>query len=148
MPRGIGFSPEVLRQTVIASGVTNLLSDIISVTFSQKESPEQNFLLKIFTTLFWVNLFLISLILGITFIWTKLIFRPTEALSRRLKELTESRDYQSIAYTREDEFAPLVRAVNTLSLSLSKQEKIRSDFLSDFSHEVKTPITALKVFLE
>jgi signal transduction histidine kinase len=146
--KSVGFSPDGLRQSVIASGVTNLLSDIISVTFSQKESPEQNFLLKIFTTLFWVNLFLISLILGITFIWTKLIFRPTEALSRRLKELTESRDYQAVAYTREDEFAPLVRAVNTLSLSLSKQEKIRSDFLSDFSHEVKTPITALKVFLE
>ena len=77
-----------------------------------------------------------------------MIFRPTEALSRRLDELTESRNYSEVKYTREDEFAPLVRAVNTLSLSLSKQEKIRSDFLSDFSHEVKTPITALKVFLE
>ena len=39
-------------------------------------------------------------------------------------------------------------AVNALSRDLARQEKIRSDFLSDFSHEIKTPITALKAFLE
>ncbi len=131
-----------------ALSIPQLIGNILSTAFSSGVSPERNFLIKIFTTLFWVNLTLISLILTITFIWTKVIFRPTEALSRRLDELTESRNYSEVKYTREDEFAPLVRAVNTLSLSLSKQEKIRSDFLSDFSHEVKTPITALKVFLE
>ncbi len=38
--------------------------------------------------------------------------------------------------------------INNLNKSLSIQEKIRSDFLSDFSHEVRTPITAVKCYIE
>jgi signal transduction histidine kinase len=35
-----------------------------------------------------------------------------------------------------------------LNKNLSFQEKIRSDFLADFSHEIKTPISAIKCYLE
>ncbi|HBY74420.1 TPA: hypothetical protein DEG21_00585 [Patescibacteria group bacterium] len=38
--------------------------------------------------------------------------------------------------------------MNNLNKSLSLQEKIRSDFLSDLSHEIKTPITAVKCYIE
>lgn len=80
--------------------------------------------------------------------WTKFIFRTTHAIYDGLSKLTERKEYVPIIYKRRDEFAPLITAVNTLSQSLAAQEKIRSDFLSDFSHEIKTPITALKVFME
>lgn len=38
--------------------------------------------------------------------------------------------------------------INSLNKNLSRQQKIRSDFLSDLSHEIKTPITAIKCYLE
>jgi signal transduction histidine kinase len=43
---------------------------------------------------------------------------------------------------------PLVDMINNLNKSLSIQEKIRTSFLSDLSHEIKTPITAVKCYLE
>lgn len=49
---------------------------------------------------------------------------------------------------RNDEFAPLVSTINNLYKSLRVQENIRSNFLSDISHEIRTPITAVKCYLE
>jgi signal transduction histidine kinase len=105
-------------------------------------------LVKILKLLLIINTLLISAILLITFVWTRVIFQPIVSLSHRLNPLTIERDYSSILYQRKDEFFPLIQAVNTLSENLADQEKIRSDFVSDFSHEIKTPITAIKIFLE
>ncbi len=144
----IGFSDQSIRQTILVNSLQTFLKNIVSIALSEGSTPERAFLLKLLSMLSYVNTALISLILAITFAWTKYIFRPAVALSERLGQLMEARDYTPVLYSRSDEFAPLVSAVNSLSESLNLQEKIRSDFLSDFSHEIKTPISALKVFLE
>lgn len=75
-------------------------------------------------------------------------FGSIRALTNRIHSLIINRDYSPLEYRRNDEFAPLVEAMNVLSVNLSRQEKIRSDFISDFSHEIKTPIAALKILFE
>lgn len=144
----IGFATDTIKEVLFLNSVETFLRNIVSIVLSQNETPEQNFLLKMLMMLFVVNVGLISMILLITYIWTRLIFRPVVDISERLNKLMQRRDYTPVVYTRADEFAPLVAAANTLSANLSRQEKIRSDFLSDFSHEIKTPITALKMFME
>ncbi len=144
----IGFATDTIKEVLFLNSVENFLRNLVSIVLSKDETPEQHFLLRMLLMLFVVNIGLISLILVITYIWTRVIFKPTFAISERLAKLTESRDYSPVVYTRTDEFAPLVAAANTLSANLARQEKIRSDFLSDFSHEIKTPVTALKIFLE
>jgi len=42
----------------------------------------------------------------------------------------------------------LVDSLNTLAERLSHQESIRSQFLTDMSHELKTPMTSIRVYLE
>lgn len=139
---------QAYRQVLFASGLETFFKNIVSIAFSTENTPERSFILKIITLLLIINAILISAILLITFAWTRIIFSPIVSLSQRLKKLTVERDYSKILYRRKDEFSPLIQAVNTLSENLADQEKIRSDFVSDFSHEIKTPITALKVFLE
>ncbi len=144
----IGFSSDNIRQTIYLNGVQAFLQNLVSVATSPEQTPERNFLVRILTLLLIVNSILISALLLIVFIWTRITFRPIISLSDRLRKITEEGEYREVYYTRKDEFAPLVKAVNTLSVGLARQEKIRSDFLSDFSHEIKTPITALKMFIE
>ena len=43
---------------------------------------------------------------------------------------------------------PLISTINNLHKSLSIQEKIRTEFLSDLSHEIRTPITAVQCYIE
>jgi len=136
------------KKAVFASGLETFFKNIVSIAFTTQNTPERTFLVKILKLLLIINTLLISAILLITFVWTRVIFQPIVSLSHRLKRLTIERDYSSILYQRKDEFFPLIQAVNTLSENLADQEKIRSDFVSDFSHEIKTPITAIKIFLE
>lgn len=42
----------------------------------------------------------------------------------------------------------MVTIINSLNQKLALQEKIRSEFLADLSHEIKTPITAIQCFIE
>ncbi len=139
---------QTYRQAVFVSGLETFFKNLVSIAFTTENTPERVFFVKILTLLLIINSILISVILLITFIWTRIIFQPVVSLSQRLKKLTVERDYSKILYLRKDEFFPLIQAVNTLSENLSDQEKIRADFVSDFSHEIKTPITALKIFLE
>lgn len=139
---------QAYRREKFASGLESFFKNIISIAFTTQNTPERTFLFRILNLLLIINSLLISVILLITFVWTRFIFQPIVTLSHRLKQLTIERDYSKILYLRKDEFFPLIQAVNSLSENLADQEKIRSDFVSDFSHEIKTPITALKVFLE
>lgn len=53
-----------------------------------------------------------------------------------------------LEYDGKDEFRPLVDSLNSLRMRLDHQESIRTQFLTDMSHELKTPMTALRVYLE
>ena len=66
----------------------------------------------------------------------------------RLNAYIDSSRYQTISYKSNDEFFSLVSTINSLYKSLRVQENIRSNFLSDISHEIRTPITAVKCYLE
>jgi two-component system, OmpR family, sensor kinase len=91
---------------------------------------------------------LIAVILFLSYFWVNYSFRPIRAIIDNLSNIIYKKEYKNIVYKKKDEFHPLIEAINGLNKSLSLQEKIRSDFLSDLSHEIKTPITAIKCYLE
>jgi two-component system, OmpR family, sensor histidine kinase BaeS len=94
------------------------------------------------------NLIVLVVILGIYFLWIRRVFAPINLIIDRLNVYIDNSRFQKIPYQREDEFAPLVSTINNLYKSLGVQEKIRSNFLSDISHEIRTPITAVRCYLE
>lgn len=98
--------------------------------------------------MFLVNFALIALVLLSSYVFTRLSLRPLRSVVERIEDMANRRDYRSVEYRGNDEFRPLLDAIASLSESLAFQEKIRSDFLSDLSHEIKTPITAIKCYLE
>jgi len=80
--------------------------------------------------------------------WIRSIFWPIGVVTENIKNIIDRKKYASIRYSSHNEFSPLISTINSLHKSLSIQEKIRSDFLSDLSHEIRTPITAVQCYLE
>ncbi len=82
------------------------------------------------------------------FAWIRSIFRPIQIVTENIKNIIDRKKYATIRYPGKNEFSPLISTINNLQKTLSIQEKIRSDFLSDISHEIRTPITAVQCYLE
>ncbi len=112
------------------------------------DTPEGRFVTNILSWLLYINLIWLSIILLIYFFWIRSIFFPIQSIIENLERIIGRKNYSNIQYTKNNEFQPLISTINNLHKSLSIQEKIRSDFLSDISHEIRTPITAVKCYLD
>lgn len=94
------------------------------------------------------NLVFLSIVTLAYYLWIRHVFAPVHLIIDRLNSYIDSSRFATIGYTRSDEFSPLVTTINSLYKSLRVQENIRSNFLSDISHEIRTPITAVRCYLE
>ncbi|WP_026486476.1 sensor histidine kinase [Caldanaerobius polysaccharolyticus] len=76
-------------------------------------------------------------------------------ITRPLKELTKAANQMSagnlgyvVNIKRKDEVGHLARAFNDMSVKLKIIDEARKKFVSDASHELKTPIAAIKAMVE
>ncbi len=144
----IGVNENSIEQVLFVKAIDSFFAGIFNFSFLHNTTPEGVFILKIIRSMFLVNVLMIIIILMISGIWIRFSFRPIQSILRNLSNLILEKGYGQITYKKKDEFGALIDAINALNENLSQQQKIRSDLLSDLSHEIKTPITAIKCYLE
>ncbi len=113
-----------------------------------EDTPEGRFVTNILKGIVATNVLWLFIVISAYLLWVRAIFRPIRTITENIQNIIDRKRYSSIRYTGKDEFTPLISTINSLHKTLSIQEKIRSDFLSDLSHEIRTPITAVKCYLE
>lgn len=121
---------------------------IFNIRTLGEDTPEWRLVTGIIRELVLANIFWLIFVYVIYMLWVRSIFSPVEKVTENIRKITENGEYTSLQYSKKDEFFPLISAINNLHKSLSIQEKIRSNFLTDLSHEIRTPITAVKCYLE
>ena len=87
-----------------------------------------------------------TLLLGLFFL-KKLSVRLTE-MTTVAESMAQGNYDQNIAISRSDEIGKLASALNQLAKSARDLEGIRRDFIANVSHELKTPITAVRGLIE
>lgn len=96
--------------------------------------------------IWWIILIAVSsMIIGvaIAFLFSKLFFKPLDTLIDSMKKLSEGDFSIRITPGRYENFKSIAKTFNTLASELENTEILRSDFVNDFSHEIKTPINSL-----
>lgn len=129
------------------NSITIFLSSFSNEIF-QKDTPEFNFVKRVLSAMLLVNLVLILSVIIFLYTFFKISFSPINKIILKLKNFKTDWNFWLINYKNKDEFWLLINQLNSLSKRLSYQEKIRSRFLADISHEIKTPITWIKCYLE
>lgn len=83
---------------------------------------------------------------GVIFtVWIYKIFIPMrKALTELETNLIDQTGFSVIQVSRMDEVGKLLTAINELQLMKSAQEQIKDDLLSIVTHEIRTPITAIR----
>ncbi len=129
--------------TVISALFLDLEKDFPNVNVEDAEKIATFFAVRMGTLFFVVGTIFV-------FIATKYIIQPIIDLSKCSKEVTngvftvKAKSFK----TRNDELSELVNNFNTMVEHLSKNEYLHKDFVSNLSHEYKTPLTAIQGYAE
>jgi len=124
-----------------------LKSAPLGFSFSDGTDPKRQFVMQVLAAMIGINFLFVIVIIGCVLYFLRKSFQPIRAVTDTLDNFTMSGG-KMLAYDGHDEFRPLVDSLNNLRLRLDHQERIRTQFLTDMSHELKTPMTAIRIYLE
>ncbi len=88
----------------------------------------------------------ISLIISIIF--ADILSKPLEKLTMTVRAVGKENLNQQIDISSNDELGELSDSINQMVTQLYRVDEMRKQFVSNVSHELKTPITSLKIIAE
>ena len=98
----------------------------------------------------WVVSALIAAAVGLVFIQflARGMTSPLREMANAARAMAKGDYDRRVTATSRDEVGELARAFNRMAEELSETDRFRRDLVANVSHELKTPITALRAVLE
>lgn len=92
----------------------------------------------------------ISLLVGIiiTLIVTNRVLAPIQRLANGARLIGQGVLTHRIPVTSKNELGELAQEFNQMAAQLQKLDEMKNSFISSVSHELKTPLSAIKVYVE
>jgi signal transduction histidine kinase len=84
----------------------------------------------------------------LTIMLSRRILRPIEALTKASRKMGEGNLDQRVTIQTNDEIGDLANAFNAMADGLSRQEQLRRNMVSDVAHELRTPLSNIRGYLE
>lgn len=95
-----------------------------------------------------VTLFMVIIVIALVIFMSQLIFGPLKNVLDTIKKISAGQLHQRIEIKGKNEFTELGEAVNTMTKRLEEVDQSRQEFVSNVSHELKTPLSSIKVLSE
>ena len=95
----------------------------------------------------WLLLVAAAVILMSMFI-IRSVTKPVEALREGIAHMSGGDFSARVAVKGKNEFAELAAAFNSMTERLEQLDKSRNQFVSNASHELKTPLSTMKILIE
>ena len=84
----------------------------------------------------------------LVFFTSQLLIDPLKGVLSVVQKMSDGHLNQRIPVNGQDEYSQLSIAFNNMSEKLEQVEKAREEFVSNVSHELKTPLSSIKVLSE
>ncbi|NLM49951.1 MAG: cell wall metabolism sensor histidine kinase WalK [Clostridiaceae bacterium] len=123
--------------------------DIVGAILMQVSGAEIEEYMSEITRNLLVLSVIVSLLIGVfSFILASIITAPIQDLTKKVKEAIEADSKVELEAKGSGEVAELIKSFNELSDKIEKQEIKRQEFVSNASHELKTPLSSIKLICD
>lgn len=97
----------------------------------------------------WLSVVCAMIISGliINYFAKRLVVKPLEEINNAAKRLTQGQVNERVEVRSNDEIGQLAESFNSMAESLEKVDNTRKEFISNVSHELRSPITSIKGFI-
>ncbi len=117
-------------------GAVLIVADISGVYEIMEEIDNQIYILL---------LVMLAFIIMIVIVMSGWFVVPIKRMLDVIEDFSSGRFSRRMDSISEDEYGDLARAFNDMAEKIEQSEKTRDEFVSNVSHELKTPLTAIKV---
>ena len=132
-----------------SGGKTQVIAQLALISPQAGRAERDNqFLINQFRALSLVSLFAVVLSAIAAYLLARGVVTPIRALVEGARELTAGNYSARLKGEGPDEIGALVEDFNSLAASLEAAEKAERQWMSDASHELKTPLAILKGRIE
>jgi signal transduction histidine kinase len=93
----------------------------------------------------WVTTLVVFAIgILVSFLIYRSISKPLAHLTEGTRAIAEGKFFYRLDTTRDDEFAQLAKDFNSMTRRLDELDKLKKDFVSHVSHELKSPLASMR----
>ncbi len=134
-------------ELIIAAAVPTIKDKkITGVIYYQTSAAEvTNFKNQIFVTMMMLAV-LVSILIGVvSFVMSGIITEPIRNLTEKLSKAAEEEDDYILEKSTGGEVGKLIDSFNKMNQHIRLQEEKRQEFVSNASHELKTPLSSIKL---
>jgi signal transduction histidine kinase len=96
----------------------------------------------------WGGLVAIAIALLLTFFLSDRILAPVKALINATRHFGKGDFSRRVEYKDKGELGELAQSFNTMAEDLGRTERLRRNMVADIAHELRTPLSNLKGYLE
>lgn len=96
----------------------------------------------------WSGLLAIGIALLLTFLLSRRILAPVKALTGAARQFGKGDFSHRVEYKGKGELSELASSFNSMADDLERTERLRRNMVADVAHELRTPLSNLKGYLE
>lgn len=146
---GKQYRPDTPGKTLSSPWTEGVLGTVYISPRSPADFSSPQILFKpISRFLLWGGLVAIAIALVITFFLSRQILAPVKALTLTARRLGQGDFSQRVQVQDKGEMGELAQAFNSMASDLERAEKLRQNMVADVAHELRTPMSNIRGYLE
>ena len=107
-----------------------------------------NYFKELILTVVLAAAVIMAVVFFILYFYTNSIFAPVKEMTMAVRRFGEGDFSVKLNVTEENEFGFLANSINEMATSIAETEETRKSFISNVSHELKTPMTTIGGFID